>query len=348
MSDPITINIKSSGDKKYEVSISPSELISALKQEVAKVSDVPAETQRLIYSGRVLKDEQTVESYNIQNGHTLHLVGSRKTAAPAAAPAAATPESNNIPSGIAAGQGLSPLNDLTSARYAGYGAQMPDVSLLLDASGGLPSEDQLEQLISDPAFGSSMQMMLNNPQMLDMMIQQNPMMRGMDREQVRSMMSSPFVQSMLSNPQMMRSMMSMQRGAGGPASSFPMPGSATGTTSTAGEAPANPFSAFLGANSDAATGVGAGANPFDLLRQMGGMGGNSTNAGAANPYDLLQQFGGMGGAPAPVDDTPPEVRYEAQLRQLNDMGFFEFDSNVQALRRSGGSVQGAIEHLLNN
>jgi ubiquilin len=38
--------------------------------------------------------------------------------------------------------------------------------------------------------------------------------------------------------------------------------------------------------------------------------------------------------------------YEVQLRQLNEMGFFEFDRNVAALRRSGGNVQGAIDHLL--
>lgn len=47
----------------------------------------------------------------------------------------------------------------------------------------------------------------------------------------------------------------------------------------------------------------------------------------------------------PPDNRPPEERYESQLRQLNDMGFFDFDRNIEALRRSGGSVQGAIEHL---
>jgi ubiquilin len=59
--------------------------------------------------------------------------------------------------------------------------------------------------------------------------------------------------------------------------------------------------------------------------------------------------GGLFGAPeppAPVDNRPPEERYAEQLRQLNDMGFYDFDRNVAALRRSGGSVQGAIEHLL--
>ncbi|KAJ2954988.1 hypothetical protein NQ176_g11442 [Zarea fungicola] len=65
---------------------------------------------------------------------------------------------------------------------------------------------------------------------------------------------------------------------------------------------------------------------------------------------MTQMMRSMGGdvttPPAPADNRPPEERYEEQLRQLNDMGFFDFDRNVAALRRSGGSVQGAIEHLL--
>jgi ubiquilin len=71
-----------------------------------------------------------------------------------------------------------------------------------------------------------------------------------------------------------------------------------------------------------------------------------------NP-EMMQQMmqmlggGGLDSAPAaPADNRPPEERYAEQLRQLNDMGFFDFDRNVAALRRSGGSVQGAIEHLL--
>jgi len=59
--------------------------------------------------------------------------------------------------------------------------------------------------------------------------------------------------------------------------------------------------------------------------------------------------GGLGGgafSPPPADTRPPEERYAEQLRQLNDMGFYDFDRNISALRRSGGSVQGAIQHLL--
>lgn len=102
----------------------------------------------------------------------------------------------------------------------------------------------------------------------------------------------------------------------------------------------------------------AGINPFDpqhnpflrnpaLFQQMmQGLGGPlGEDAAAANPFASL--FGG-GAAAAPPDNRPPEERYADQLRQLNDMGFYEFERNIEALRRSGGSVQGAVEYLLNH
>jgi len=111
--------------------------------------------------------------------------------------------------------------------------------------------------------------------------------------------------------------------------------------------PPNPFASLFGGLGGLAGGLG------------GGLGGNQDAADnpfglpPANPEALQQMMqllgmGGAGGSPAPADNQPPEERYAEQLRQLNDMGFYDFDRNVAALRRSGGSVQGAIEHLLNS
>jgi ubiquilin len=91
-----------------------------------------------------------------------------------------------------------------------------------------------------------------------------------------------------------------------------------------------------------------GANP---LAGLGGAQPGTTNPGAANPFAALMGAGGFGGgggfgAPPPQDNRPPEEVYESQLRQLNEMGFYEFERNVAALRRSGGNVQGAIDFLL--
>jgi len=129
-----------------------------------------------------------------------------------------------------------------------------------------------------------------------------------------------------------------QGGANNDANATAGAGATPGTdpSSTNSQA-ANPFASLFGAG-----GAGAGANPFggyqlpppnpewmaQFMRSMGGEG------------------GGLGSPAPPQDNRPPEERYADQLRQLNDMGFYDFDRNVAALRRSGGSVQGAIEHLL--
>lgn len=90
----------------------------------------------------------------------------------------------------------------------------------------------------------------------------------------------------------------------------------------------NPFAALFGPPGGGA----AGGSPFGMNPEM--------------MQQMMQMMGGGGASQAPPDNRPPEERYEEQLRQLNDMGFFDFDRNVAALRRSGGSVQGAVEYLL--
>jgi ubiquilin len=135
----------------------------------------------------------------------------------------------------------------------------------------------------------------------------------------------------------------------------------------------NPFANLFGTG--AQPGASGGSDPLAQMTQQlmqnpeamraamqmfGGMGGEGAapagGAAAGNPFGNLFGPGGMGaggfgeprgGATAPPADTrPPEEIYASQLGQLNDMGFYEFERNVQALRRSGGSVQGAIEFLL--
>ncbi|KLJ06104.1 hypothetical protein EMPG_10477 [Blastomyces silverae] len=462
---PITFHVKSSNDVKYTLTLDPSTTIADLKAKLAgpDYADVPAERQRLIYSGRVLKDGDTLATHNVKDGHAIHLVRSaasnQRPAPPSQGASAAagdrtrSPGVANVPTNIAAGTGNNPLAGLTGARYAGF-AQLPGAGMF-GPDGGMgppPDSEEMISMLENPQFQSTMNEALQNPQLIDLMIQQNPMLREMGPG-VRQMMQSPAFRRILTDPNAIRQMTQMQRamglgrggGAGG-ASAFPAPG-VTNTTpeenrgtqdnqtpsanasndaanmfnmfgvpgAQGGAAGGNPFAALFGAtppfganppaqapagdNTGAAregtTGATPPPNPFaslfnpalfgqpqanpndqnqqqqpqnpsnpfanlqnnpflqdpNMLSQMlqalgGGQNAPASNADPAN-NPLAALFGGGGaGSPAPQDTRPPEERYAEQLRQLNDMGFYEFERNIEALRRTGGSVQGAVEYLL--
>ena len=166
----------------------------------------------------------------------------------------------------------------------------------------------------------------------------------------------------------------MGAGVGGATPAFPAPG-ATNTTESSQPAstpgtqpqqppgvPANPFaSLFGGAQPPSLASIlnpatnPAGSpppadpqnpfniNPNSLQNLLAALGGPPPAAGGGNPFAGLLSTQQQ---QAPVDNRPPEERYAEQLRQLNDMGFFDFEQNIAALRRSGGSVQGAVNQLL--
>ena len=152
----------------------------------------------------------------------------------------------------------------------------------------------------------------------------------------------------------------------------PTPASTTGSTQNAnplasGETAgaSNPSSSPPPANNPFAN---LAQSPFfqnpalmqQMLNAIGGGGGGGGGGGAGSSSDASQPIPGFNPfstifgpgqqqqqpSPQPPDTRPPEERYEQQLRQLNDMGFYEFERNIEALRRTGGSVQGAVEYLL--
>lgn len=61
--EEVVINIRCSNGTKFTVRTSLDSSISAFKAALAQNCDVPADQQRLIYKGRILKDDQTLESY---------------------------------------------------------------------------------------------------------------------------------------------------------------------------------------------------------------------------------------------------------------------------------------------
>lgn len=57
------INIRCSNGSKFTVRTSLESTVEAFKAVLAQNCDVPADQQRLIYKGRILKGDQTLQSY---------------------------------------------------------------------------------------------------------------------------------------------------------------------------------------------------------------------------------------------------------------------------------------------
>lgn len=157
---PITFHVKSSNNAKYTVTLPLSTTTLDLKNKLAseEYANTPADHQRLIYSGRVLKDNDTLATHKVKEGNTMHLVKSapsnqRQNPASQSTPSAATgatPASQpptGVPTNLATGPGNNPLAGLTGARYAGF-PQLPGAGMF-GPDGGVSSvpPSPLEQVL---------------------------------------------------------------------------------------------------------------------------------------------------------------------------------------------------------
>ncbi|EIW87458.1 hypothetical protein CONPUDRAFT_116729 [Coniophora puteana RWD-64-598 SS2] len=321
-STEIHINVKGPSELKLQITIATDKTVLELKQAIAEKSDVEAERQRLIYSGRVLKDEDALSVYKIQSSHTIHMVKgvARSAGAPSTAPSAGVTQptpAQQLPTMQTGQNPHDPLTQLNS--HLGFGAMG---SFNPFAEMGLNPNDpnMMQTMMNSPQFLQQMSSVMSNPAVLDQIIASNPQLAAM-APQVREVFSSDRFRQMMSNPEALRTMMqlsSMMRGgegggadpfgggAFGGAPGFPAPG----VPSTG--APGTPGSNTNTNNASSPSSPSAGGqqpNPFGFFPPFGaGAGGAGTGAGAGaggqgafNPFDpsnlaqMQQILGGLGG-----------------------------------------------------
>ncbi|XP_010482008.1 PREDICTED: large proline-rich protein BAG6 isoform X1 [Camelina sativa] len=70
----LELNIKTLDSQTYTFQVNKNETVSLFKEKIASETGVPVGQQRLIFRGRVLKDDHPLSEYHLENGHTLHLV----------------------------------------------------------------------------------------------------------------------------------------------------------------------------------------------------------------------------------------------------------------------------------
>ncbi|KAG7536885.1 Ubiquitin domain [Arabidopsis suecica] len=70
----LELNIKTLDSRTYTFQVNKNETVSLFKEKIASETGVPVGQQRLIFRGRVLKDDHPLSEYHLENGHTLHLI----------------------------------------------------------------------------------------------------------------------------------------------------------------------------------------------------------------------------------------------------------------------------------
>ncbi|XP_073118478.1 ubiquitin domain-containing protein DSK2b-like isoform X2 [Henckelia pumila] len=218
--EEVDVNIRCSNGTKFSVRTNLQSTVGDFKAVLAQNCDVPAEQQRLIYKGRILKDDQTLITYGLQADHTVHMV---RGFASFAAPNSAASESANSTTGV------TPAPSSGSTGIADAGASLfPGLDLgALGGSGvsrlfgtGLPEFEQVQQLLTqNPNMmreiinSPAIQSLMNNPEIMRSLIMSNPQMREIiDRNpELAHILNDPGVlrQTLEAarNPELMREMM---------------------------------------------------------------------------------------------------------------------------------------------
>ncbi|PSS31208.1 Large proline-rich protein [Actinidia chinensis var. chinensis] len=70
----VELNIKTLDSQIYSFQVDKNMLVSHFKEKIASEIGLPVGQQRLIFRGKVLKDDHLLSEYHVENGHTLHLV----------------------------------------------------------------------------------------------------------------------------------------------------------------------------------------------------------------------------------------------------------------------------------
>uniref|UniRef100_H2YR72 Ubiquilin n=1 Tax=Ciona savignyi TaxID=51511 RepID=H2YR72_CIOSA len=214
----IKITLKTPKEKQ-EFTVAPNLTIKDLKAEVSKKFNASSEQLVLIFSGKILKDTETIEQHKIKDGHTVHLViKSANRAQPSTTPTPATQlTSENQATQPPTNPGGAPfdLGTIThldqSSGLGGMGGLGGLGSMGLDSPNFMEMQQQMQrQMMSDPDMMQRMldnpmvQSMMSNPEIIRNMINSNPQMQQL-------MERNPEITHMLNNPQLMRQTMDLAR-----------------------------------------------------------------------------------------------------------------------------------------
>ncbi|XXG39152.1 hypothetical protein AAC387_Pa01g0187 [Persea americana] len=365
----VTVHIRCSNGSKFSVQTSLDSTVGAFKAVLAGNCDVPVDQQRLIYKGRILKDDQTLESYGLQADHTVHMVrGAAPPPASTTAPNGGGP--NSSPGSV---RGLGP-NDGGGLGGAGLGGSLfPGLGLGgLGGNGmsglfgsGLPEFEQMQQQLNqNPNIMREImntpviQNLMNNPDLMRNLIMSNPQMREIiDRNpDLAHILNDPSIlrQTLEAarNPELMREMMrNTDRAMSNIESSpegfnmlrrmyetvqEPFLNATTMAGDTGGNAGSNPFAALLGGNQGAGQARDRSPNPSSTGSET------STGSPVPNTNPLPNPWSNAAGAQTNTTtrSNPPG---EARAPGIGALGGLGGLADLERMLGSSGGGGGGLQ-----
>ncbi|XP_071503593.1 ubiquilin-1-like [Diadema antillarum] len=227
--DLINVVVKTPKDKET-IKIKPNATIKELKDEITKKFNATVDQLCLIFAGKILKDNDTLEQNNIKDNMVVHLVIRSKKDQPGSGSAASQGSPSTTPSTAATTSSTtapSSTSSTTSPGGGGGGGGNPFLAGLGGLSGlgglgglsdlGLDSANFAEmqqqmqrQLMSNPDMmrqvldNPMVQNMMQNPELLRNLVLSNPQMQNI-------MERNPEVAHMLNNPEVLRQTLELAR-----------------------------------------------------------------------------------------------------------------------------------------
>ncbi|CAH1413722.1 unnamed protein product [Lactuca virosa] len=333
----VTINVSCTDGTKFTVQVSLDSSVQSFKSLLAKTCDIPAEEQRLIYKGGILKDDQTLKSYGLEAEHTVHLV---RRVLPDAS-------DNTAEEGTRGGSGGLPAYAIDLSGFPEFEQMQHEF---------IQNPDMIVETIHQPFA----QIMMSYPDVMRNILLSDPISRQViDRDpDLASILYDPSIFSQMTeivrhtSVEFIRNLIRIAEGAGGGdggSSDGGDGGSSGGATQTH---PAvidlsNPAVSHNVQDMNQMSGVNANANPIAEMRnpQM-----NSEENMEQSLFSQLgqQQSTRMGVSQTSGGTVGPEEVYASEVAELEEMGFPDTRRNIEALALAAteGNIPDAVDRLL--
>ncbi|KAA0702690.1 Ubiquilin-1 Protein linking IAP with cytoskeleton 1 [Triplophysa tibetana] len=216
----IKVTVKTPKDKE-EIAIAEDASVAQFKEEISKRFKAKQDQLVLIFAGKILKDGDTLSQHGIKDGLTVHLViktaqkatsggsSSQTTASSDPGPSQGNNDGTANPNpagnlGTSQGSGPSPNPSQPANILAGFGDLSGLSNLGMGSANFMELQQQMQrQLMSNPEMLSQImenplvQSMMSNPDLMRQMIVANPQMQQL-------MERNPEISHMLNNPELMR------------------------------------------------------------------------------------------------------------------------------------------------